>query len=871
VVPEVIQMSAMDCGPATLKCLLEGFRIPTSYDGLREACRTDIDGTSINELERVARTRGLDVRQLGVPVDHVLLEEAGALPAIAVMRHPNGNAHFAVIWSIAGGMVQMMDPASGRLWRRRSDVSADLYRHTATVTAEAWRKWAGSHGFTRVLKRRIRDLNVSARRTEDLLAMALADPTWKSIATLDAATRSVKALADAAGVRQLRNPAMLLGEYLEAAELAEEIPDEFWIVRPHESDAASLNYQGAVLLHARGAKPIAAETRGAAAPPSGADEAPSRPLRALLGSLRDDGLFNPLILLTLFLLNACAVTVSALLLRSLVAIGTRLVDRLHLVGAVVALVALLLILFAERMASARAIYRAARRVEMYFRREVLRKVPLLGDSYFQTRLPADVAERSHSIAGVRQFPFVAARVMSCAFEIILLAAGIVWLDPPLWPFAIAAVVVSLAVPLIAQPLFAGHELRVRVHTSLLGLFYLDTLLGVSAIRAHAAERSMRREHQSLLVEWTRASLQMVRLGVSATALQMTASMAVAALLILNHLGRYEDAGAALLLVFWALSLPLLGTAFAEAIQRYQTRRSATTRIVELIHAPEKQIDGSQLEPGDAPKLARRGVRVDFDEVTVRLSGQTVLDQITLHIPPGEHVAVIGASGAGKSTLIGALLGWSPIAGGVVAIDGVALTSRGLAELRRATVWVDPGVQIWNRSLLENLRYGSDDEQPQPMGVVLRQADLLSLIRGLPSGLQTSMGEGGGLLSGGEGQRVRLARAMGRFQPRLALLDEPFRGLDRERRTELLRRSRDLWSTATLFCATHDVAETRDFDRVIVMDGGRIVEQGVPSDLASSGSRYAALLIAETDARRRWTSARTWRQVTVAKGSVIETI
>src|ERR1700693_304070 len=91
--PEVVQTSAMDCGPATLKCLLEGFGIPISYGRLREACQTDVDGTSIDTIEQIANQLGVEAEQIMLPVDHVLLDEARALPAIAVVVLPNGITH----------------------------------------------------------------------------------------------------------------------------------------------------------------------------------------------------------------------------------------------------------------------------------------------------------------------------------------------------------------------------------------------------------------------------------------------------------------------------------------------------------------------------------------------------------------------------------------------------------------------------------------------------------------------------------------------------------------------------------------------------------------------------------------------------------
>ena len=95
-VPEVVQTSNMDCGPATLKALLEGFGIRANYGRLREACQTDVDGTSIDTIEEVANQLGLEAEQIMLPRDHVYLEAARALPAVAVIVQPNGNTHFVV-------------------------------------------------------------------------------------------------------------------------------------------------------------------------------------------------------------------------------------------------------------------------------------------------------------------------------------------------------------------------------------------------------------------------------------------------------------------------------------------------------------------------------------------------------------------------------------------------------------------------------------------------------------------------------------------------------------------------------------------------------------------------------------------------------
>ena len=144
-------------------------------------------------------------------------------------------------------------------------------------------------------------------------------------------------------------------------------------------------------------------------------------------------------------------------------------------------------------------------------------------------------------------------------------------------------------------------------------------------------------------------------------------------------------------------------------------------------------------------------------VSVHAAGHTILEEINLKIEPGDHVAIVGASGAGKSSLLGLLLGWYRPAEGSVLVDGAALEGAHLDQLRKDTAWIDPAVQLWNRSLFSNLCYGNPDGVPTAN--LLEQSELRQLLEKLPDGLQTELGESGGLVSGGEGQRVRFGRAL----------------------------------------------------------------------------------------------------------------
>jgi ATP-binding cassette subfamily B protein len=255
-------------------------------------------------------------------------------------------------------------------------------------------------------------------------------------------------------------------------------------------------------------------------------------------------------------------------------------------------------------------------------------------------------------------------------------------------------------------------------------------------------------------------------------------------------------------------------------------------------------------------------------VVVRAAGHVILGELDVHITPGSHVAIVGLSGAGKSTFAGILLGWHRPASGELLVDGVPLTDARQVTLRGETAWVDPSVQVWNASLLDNLLYGRSSAEA--LGPVLQASGLIPVIAKLPQGLATPLGEGGTLLSAGEAQRVRLARAMLRPEARLVILDEPFLGLERDRRRTLLSQVRQHWQASTLLYVTHDVVEARAFDRVLVLERGRIAEDGDPLTLARTpSSRYRRLLQSQEAVQARLAAGGDWRRVRIHEGRIVQ--
>ena len=858
IVPEVVQTSNMDCGPAALKCLLEGFGINANYGRLREACQTDVDGTSIDTMEEIAIQLGLQAEQIVVPVDHVLLDAAGCLPAIAVVVLPNRVTHFVVLWRRHGSRVQVMDPAVGRRFVASRSFLSELYVHKMMVPAADWRDYAGSERFLQPLRERLRRLGAREAAIEEMVAAALRDPGWHSLAALDAAVRTLSSIAATGGVRPGEDAIGVLQTFLDRPE---HIPEHYWFVRasPDLSDGLEqLSMRGAVLVRALGKSAATASSPELVA---ALEQPPARPGRELMRLLRADGVLSPAALIAALAVAGAGVILEAVLLRGLLGV----MPPEQKLGALAALVifsfALLLIEWPLRD----GLLRLGRRLEVRLRLAFLRKIPLLGDRYFQSRLKSDMAERSHSIHLIRRLPELGGQLLRSTFELVFTTAGILWLDPASAPLAILSAVSALSIPIVAQPLLIERDLRLRTHSGALSHFYLDALLGLFAIHSHGAQPAVRRQQESLLVEWARAGLNLQRLVIALESVQFVAGFGLAIWLLASHLGRYAEGGAVLLLVYWALNLPALGQEIALVAWQYPSYRNITLRLLEPLGA----IESTQMTPSPATQHAvSAGASIRFEDVTVVAAGHTILRDLRLDIQSGEHVAVVGHSGAGKSSLVGLLLGWHRAATGRVLVDGEPLDEAGVANLRREIAWVDPAVHVWNRSLAENLRYGCANEARISTGEAIDAADLAAVLKRLTEGSATPLGEAGGLVSGGEGQRVRFGRALLRPGIRLAILDEPFRGLDLDQRRVLLGRARDAWRQATLLCVTHDVGETLAFDRVLVIEQGHVVEDGRPSELAArSGSRFRAMLEAERAVREELWSDASWRHLRLECGEV----
>ncbi|QDE95978.1 ATP-binding cassette domain-containing protein [Myxococcus xanthus] len=877
IIPEVIQISATDCGPASLKSLFAGMGAELNYRVLREVCQTDVDGTSIVTLDEVANQLGLDAEQVMLPLDHVVVPEAKALPAIIVTLSAGGRPHFVVLWNRVGPFIQVMDPAAGRHWTRISTLLSHLYQHTTSVPATGWREWAGSEEAVATFERRL--LNLGATQARALVARALEDPGYLSIARLDAACRASEAMIRAGAVRRGRTAAGLLQSMIAKDDAGEvPIPAAYWSVRPNPEVEGELSMTGAVLMRVRGWREAPREGEDAPRAVLASDLATEliakqvSPARTLLRLRGEDSWVVPGLIAVGLVFATFGRILQALMLRGVLDLGRDLGTFAQRATGMAVLAGVALCFMLIQIPISLGLLGIGRRLEVRLRKAYFEKLPEMEDRYFQSRLASDMASRTHNIQAMRSLPPLLAQALVLSLEVASITAALIWAAPHAWRIVLALAAVTLLVPLVAQKLLFEPDLRVQMHAGALSGFTLNALVGLTPIRIHGAERSLRRAQETLLVSWSKARYWLQTLSVGFEGGLMLGSYGLVMLLVYSYLAGTDRASLVLLVVYWALRFPILGQRLMLLSRAFPNAMNRVRRLLDVIgdiKDPPVRPEAPVQEPV-VPADAASGVSIVMEKVRVKGGGHTILDKVSLNIAPGEHVAVVGVSGAGKSTLVGLLLGWLRPARGEIKVDGQVLEQAAVERLRRTTAWVDPAISLWNQSLIDNLRYGNDGAHGWSLSGALKGAEMLDILEALPDGLQTSLGEGGGLVSGGQGQRVRLARAMLRSGVRLAILDEPFRGLDRDRRARLLAESRRLWADITLLCVTHDVEHTQEFDRVLVIENGRILENGPPKELlANKESRYAVLLRADQENRTLLWGGGRWRHWWLSDGQLVE--
>ncbi len=221
------------------------------------------------------------------------------------------------------------------------------------------------------------------------------------------------------------------------------------------------------------------------------------------------------------------------------------------------------------------------------------------------------------------------------------------------------------------------------------------------------------------------------------------------------------------------------------------------------------------------------------------NGDKVFDDFSLHIEPGEKIGLVGHSGGGKSTLTRLLLRFDDVSSGSITIDNQDIKSVTQTSLRRAISYVPQEPLLFHRSVLENIRYGNPTASVKEVEHAAKLASAFEFIKKLPSGLETLVGERGVKLSGGQRQRIAIARAILKNSP-ILVLDEATSALDSESESAIQTALGELMKHRTSIVIAHRLSTVQRMDRIVVLDEGKVVEQGSHKELLAENGIYAKL-------------------------------
>jgi ATP-binding cassette subfamily B protein len=510
-------------------------------------------------------------------------------------------------------------------------------------------------------------------------------------------------------------------------------------------------------------------------------------------------------------------------------------------GVMILVVAVLAIASASRYYLVTSI---GERVVADLRSAVFAHLATLSASFFDTAKTGELTSRL--TADTTQIKSAVGSSVSVALRNLVLFVGsatmMVITSPKLSGFVLAAI------PVIVLPLVAfGRSVRRRSRTAQDTLAdasaYASELIGaIRTLQAFTNEPAAGARFSGAVERAYAAALQSTKARAVLTAIIIfLASASVVMILwvgaqdvIAGHITPGTLGQFVLFAVFAASGMGQLSEVWGELSQA----AGSAERLAELL-----AVEPEMRAPANPVPLAQRPrAEVAFDNVRFAYPARPdadVLDGVSFHIKPGEKVAIVGPSGAGKSTVFHLILRFYDPKSGAVTFDGVRLPDADPAELRRHIALVPQDTAIFAMSVRDNIRFGRIDATDPEIERAAEDAAAASFIGLLPQGYDTPVGERGVTLSGGQRQRIAIARAILKGAP-LLLLDEATSSLDAESEQLVQTALARLMQDRTTLVIAHRLATVLSCDRILVLDHGRIVEQGTHDSLVKLGGLYARL-------------------------------
>ncbi len=377
--------------------------------------------------------------------------------------------------------------------------------------------------------------------------------------------------------------------------------------------------------------------------------------------------------------------------------------------------------------------------------------------------------------------------------------------------------------------------------------FLDVLQGLTTLKVLGRSKNQIKNIRRITDEYRRATMGVLKIAfLSALVLELVGTISIAIIAVEVGLRLLYAKLAFQSALFILLLAPEYYQPLRELGLRFHAGMSgveAGKRLFEILELPVEHL--VQNLNSHIPDL--RETPIQFQQVSFQYAGTEIpaVEDVSFTLTPGKTTALVGATGAGKSTVASLLMGFLQPSPGKIIVGEESISELSSDSWRQNIAWVPQQPHLFYGTVFENLRLAKPDATPAEINTALQQAGLKPVIAGLPSGLGTKLGENGMGLSGGQAQRLAIARAILKDAP-LLVLDEFTANLDVETEAGLLQALQTLQQNRTTLLIAHRLNTVRSADQIIVLAGGRIVETGSPAELALKNGFFAKIIAADND-------------------------
>lgn len=490
---------------------------------------------------------------------------------------------------------------------------------------------------------------------------------------------------------------------------------------------------------------------------------------------------------------------------------------------------------------------ASRHIEYDLRNRLYAHLQTLSGGFYAATPTGDVMTRATSdIERVRQYVGPALMYLARSLAAILTALAVmIAISPTLTFWALLPMpVLTVAVFFVARLMHVRTDRRQRAYSALTSRVQ-EALAGIRVVKAYAQEETWARRIDDTSGGYRARSLDLARVDALFRPVLMVL-IGASTVIVVGVGGQLVVQGqltlgniAEFLVYVTILTWPV--ASFGWVVSMIQQASASMARLNEVFDTRPDVADG----PGTDPAITALEGRITFEDVRFRFApdSRDVLRGVSLDVPAGSSLGVVGRTGAGKSTLLKLIPRLMDATAGAVRIDGHDVREIPLRVLRGAVGVVPQEVFLFSDSVENNIAFGAPEAPEEDIRQAALEADLLANVEAFPDGFRTRVGERGVTLSGGQKQRTAIARALLR-RPPVLLFDDALSAVDTRTEATILENLRAQFGQRTVVVVSHRVSAVQDADQIVVLDDGAVVERGTHADLVALGGRYAGLVRAQ---------------------------